>query len=205
MNEQWFDRLLKNSDDLLLRLLEAACFHAGNEPDYESPIEYIMASAMCAIIAVDYPQIGFMRLIRGMDHKEAKEVTDRQSKSAADNPYWACVFPQTVVGDYRADFFIGYTQGLNTIGGIVVECDGHEFHDKTKQQAARDKARDRAIQAEGYRVFRFTGSEIWRNPIACASEVLEYAHSTAASSQHTRWLADSGDMKGALDSLKWSL
>ena len=46
---------------------------------------------------------------------------------------------------------------------IAVECDGHEFHEKTKQQAARDKARDRD---------RFTGSEIWKDPGACADEVL---------------------------------
>lgn len=39
----------------------------------------------------------------------------------------------------------------------VIECDGHEFHERTKRQAARDRSRDRAIQAFGYRIFRFTG------------------------------------------------
>ena len=29
--------------------------------------------------------------------------------------------------------------------------------------AARDKKRDRAIQRKGLKIFRFTGSEIWRN------------------------------------------
>lgn len=203
--DPWFERLLKGSEDLLLRLLEGACHQAGKEADYESPIEYVMASAMCAIIAVDCPQIGFLKHRKGIDHKEAKEVAETQSKAPVDHPYWACVFPQVTIGDYRADFFIAYPHGLNTVAGIVVECDGHEFHEKTKQQAARDKARDRAIQAEGYRVFRFTGSELWRNPIACASEVLEFAHSRSIDAQHSRWLAESGDMAGAVASLKWSL
>lgn len=198
MTADWFERLLKNSDDLLLRLLEEACFRAGHDTDYESPIEQIMASAMCALIAVDHSQIGFVCDRREINHKAAREFVNAQ-------PLWAYVFPQTVIGQYRADFFIAYRRGLNAVGGIVVECDGHEFHEKTKQQVARDKARDRALQTEGYRVFRFTGSEIWRNPIACAAEVLDFASGQAINSTHARWLADSGDMKGAVDSLKWSL
>jgi very-short-patch-repair endonuclease len=205
MNDPWFEQLLKGSQDLLIKLLENACNHAGLEKDYESPIEYVLACAMCAAKAVDYPNIGFMKHRSGIDHAKAKEITETQSKIPVDHPLWACVFPQVTIGEYRVDFFIAYTHGLNSIGGIVVECDGHEFHEKTKQQAARDKARDRALQSYGYRVFRFTGSEIWRNPIACAQEVLEFADSQAVSSQHSRWLAEEGDMKGAVDSLKWSL
>ena len=55
---------------------------------------------------------------------------------------------------------------------VVVEVDGHEFHERTKQQAQRDKSRDRALTAAGYTVVRFTGSEVWRNPVSCAEEVL---------------------------------
>lgn len=56
---------------------------------------------------------------------------------------------------------------------IGIECDGHEFHEKTKDQATRDKRRDRAIQMEGVPIYRFTGSEIFKNPASCAKEVLE--------------------------------
>lgn len=55
---------------------------------------------------------------------------------------------------------------------ILVECDGHEFHEKTKEQAARDKSRDRDLQAAGFPVYRFTGSEIWRDPVACATQLV---------------------------------
>ncbi|MGG3012260.1 hypothetical protein ABEO98_22600 [Brevibacillus parabrevis] len=39
---------------------------------------------------------------------------------------------------------------------FAIECDGHEFHEKTKEQAARDKQRDRDLQSMGYRALRCT-------------------------------------------------
>jgi very-short-patch-repair endonuclease len=76
---------------------------------------------------------------------------------------------QMQIGPYRVDFL--YVCGNRR---LVVECDGFEFHDRTKEQAERDKARDRDLAALGYTVMRFTGSEIWRNPFAAASEVLGF-------------------------------
>jgi very-short-patch-repair endonuclease len=61
----------------------------------------------------------------------------------------------------------------------VVECDGHDFHERTKEQAASDKARDRALQALGMRVLRFTGSEIWSDPLVCAREALAVTYRAA--------------------------
>ncbi len=59
-----------------------------------------------------------------------------------------------------------------TFGGVpyVIECDGHDFHERTKEQAQRDKKRDRELQAAGYKVFRFTGSEIWRSRGECITK-----------------------------------
>jgi LPS sulfotransferase NodH len=31
-------------------------------------------------------------------------------------------------------------------------------------------------QLSGIEVFRFTGSELWRDPLACASQVIEWAN-----------------------------
>lgn len=56
----------------------------------------------------------------------------------------------------------------------IVECDGHDFHERTKEQAQRDRARDRAFQAAGIPVFRFTGSEIYASPTKCAREVKRF-------------------------------
>jgi very-short-patch-repair endonuclease len=56
---------------------------------------------------------------------------------------------------------------------LVIECDGHDFHDRTKVQASRDRARDRTLQSLGFQVFRYTGADIWRDVMACATEVLD--------------------------------
>jgi very-short-patch-repair endonuclease len=57
---------------------------------------------------------------------------------------------------------------------VIVEVDGHDFHEKTKEQARRDKSRDRFMAATEARVFHFTGSEVYRDAQACAVEVFEY-------------------------------
>lgn len=53
----------------------------------------------------------------------------------------------------------------------VVECDGHDYHEKTKEQAAHDRSRDRVFQSEGIPIFRFTGSEIHKDPRGCLNEI----------------------------------
>ncbi len=72
---------------------------------------------------------------------------------------------------FRVDFLI-----IAKIGGkrhrVIVECDGHEFHEKNKEQAAKDKRRGRLLVLEGYVVLNYTGSEIWGNPFKCAREAL---------------------------------
>ncbi len=46
---------------------------------------------------------------------------------------------------------------------LVIECDGHEYHERTKEQARGDKQRDRYLQRFGFPVYRYTGSEVWEN------------------------------------------
>jgi very-short-patch-repair endonuclease len=78
------------------------------------------------------------------------------------------VHPQIEIGNYRVDFLIKSKSGDTQ---IVVECDGHDFHEKTKEQAAKDKKRDRYLVGRGFKVLRFTGHEIWKDPWLCALEV----------------------------------
>lgn len=95
---------------------------------------------------------------------------------------------QERIGSYRADFVITneslegdgpgddeYRKMMDYAGPIriVIECDGHAFHERTKDQAARDKRRDRDLQTAGWRVLRFTGSEIWADPQKRVDEVIE--------------------------------
>ena len=74
--------------------------------------------------------------------------------------------------EYRVDFFIAVLKNKKDYG-FVVECDGHDFHEKTKEQAKRDKQRDRDLAAKGHLVIRFTGSEIFKDPERCAREVVK--------------------------------
>lgn len=74
--------------------------------------------------------------------------------------------------EYRLDFYIGgYDRKAS--GGFkwCVEVDGHDFHEKTKEQARHDKQRDRLLQNAGFRVLRYTGSEVWRDPAAIVAEI----------------------------------
>lgn len=61
---------------------------------------------------------------------------------------------------------------------ICIECDGHEYHEKTKYQAQKDKIKDRTLKSKGLDTVRFTGSEITINPDKCADEIdgLLYSH-----------------------------
>ena len=86
--------------------------------------------------------------------------------------------PQCPVGKYKVDFGIRYPlyNRIGNYGFLAVECDGHDFHEKTKEQAAHDKKRDRFITSQGWQVFRFTGSEIFKDPMVASTEVEEFIH-----------------------------
>ncbi|WP_374950706.1 endonuclease domain-containing protein [Mucilaginibacter sp.] len=55
---------------------------------------------------------------------------------------------------------------------IVIECDGFAWH-SSKESFVSDRARDRQLQLNGYRVIRFSGSEINEDPSRVASELFD--------------------------------
>lgn len=126
----------------------------------ESPIEEMLLAALFADHRVDETSIIFM----GDSSPDRKFIQGET----------AYIYQQAKIGDYRADFLIldaSMPLDLADPRWMVVECDGHDFHERTKEQARRDKRRDRYFQSIGYKVLRFTGSEIWADPEACANEV----------------------------------
>jgi hypothetical protein len=84
--------------------------------------------------------------------------------------------PEITCGNkkYRVDFEVSvwYTK-LNKAISFVVECDGHEFHEKTKEQVAKNNKRDRDLISEGYQVVHFSGSEIYNSAYRCVKELLK--------------------------------
>jgi very-short-patch-repair endonuclease len=81
--------------------------------------------------------------------------------------------PQVQCCQHRVDFlFIGFCAELKPVL-VAVECDGHDFHERSKEQAAKDKSRDRELASMGIQVMRFTGSEIHRDAPKCVREVID--------------------------------
>ncbi len=82
------------------------------------------------------------------------------------------VSPQFGFGNYRIDIAMFGMNFDGTEFRLAIECDGHNFH-KSKDQMKRDRKRDRFCQLMGWHIVRFTGSEIYADPDACAEEVGE--------------------------------
>ncbi len=69
---------------------------------------------------------------------------------------------------YRLDFLVGVYEEMSrydeeVVKLFAVEADGHDYHERTKEQAKHDRERDRALTRAGYTVMRFTGSEIFQS------------------------------------------
>lgn len=142
----------------------------------ESPIEQLMLVALMSVNAPSYFENnwGFFHRFRPVwegDHLGRLDDVDKD---------FCCLYIQPTVLNYRADFAIHYRAEVGKQGHkIIIECDGHDFHERTKDQARRDRSRDREMTVAGYKVFRYTGSEIYRDPLRCAQQVADYIEALA--------------------------
>jgi very-short-patch-repair endonuclease len=84
---------------------------------------------------------------------------------------------KTERGTYAIDFVVRSKTNDEPRGVVAIELDGHDFHEKTKEQVAQDKKRERAIVKAGLPMLRFSGHEIWKNTRACVLEVADYFRS----------------------------
>ena len=57
---------------------------------------------------------------------------------------------------------------------LAIECDGYEFHQKTKKQVQKDNEREYDLKMAGYEVLRFSGTQIYNNPLKCAEDTYNY-------------------------------
>lgn len=127
----------------------------------ESPIEELLLAALFH----EHRVHEFVLVFMGNYEPSERHVRDET----------VYVYQQASVGPYRVDFLFHDASVPVEIADprwMVVECDGHDFHERTKEQARRDKQRDRFFQSKGYKVLRYTGSEIWADPEKCAEEIL---------------------------------
>lgn len=56
---------------------------------------------------------------------------------------------------------------------LIIECDGYSYH-ADKVTFSRDRARDRQLHMNGFKVLRFSGSDIVANPVGMAKELRRY-------------------------------
>lgn len=137
----------------------------GNFIPKSSPIETRLLGAMLSGALFAYDNVHLYH-----NGQESAHIFSSKAK------YRFNITAQFKIGAFFADFFVDCSKtGSSDIkSSLVIECDGHEFHEKTKQQVERDKVRERAIVAAGYTLLRFAGSEIHRNSDACAKEIRDF-------------------------------
>lgn len=159
----------------------------------ESPIEAIVLAAIVTLCSKKHINL---RLTPHYEYAEPYNIMDSHLHLADHySSRVITIYPQAPIGNYRVDFLLEYEffrlksfgnwsyvvkndQRLaspdlyDRIGSkIVVEADGHDYHERTKSQAIYDRRKDRQLQLLGFKVFRFTGSEINRDALACAEEI----------------------------------
>lgn len=174
------------TSEMFQMALEAHAHHVQYEFDEtrwfledacESPIEVLLGVALCfSCLPISFLEFN-EKSEAGISRRMATPCLVRDGSAQAkdiisDHGIW--IFPQRKIENYRADFLVTFLhRGTGTTGKIVVEADGHDFHEKTKDQAARDKKRDRDMSGKSYRVMRFTGREIHKDAFSCAQEVMD--------------------------------
>jgi very-short-patch-repair endonuclease len=125
-------------------------------------------------IGIDSPieQIFFMALRLQCEEMGFEFTTSEYFYYGNKFQFVLAVYPQKKIGKYKVDFFIKLTQGSG-VTELIIELDGHEFHERDKQQRSYEKARDRFLINSGYKVFHYTGSDVVKKPQHVAYEVIK--------------------------------
>jgi len=140
-----------------------------------TPIEVYFFTALKAHVRLGVSE--YTNLVEVRTSQE--ELAEFGNQKNIDEPT-LIIRPQAQLDGWRVDFLI-HAYDFARKGGprgwrkLIIECDGHDFHERTKQQAAKDRARDRTVQLNDYSVLRFTGSELYANAWDCAEQVTYWA------------------------------
>lgn len=122
------------------------------------------------------PEIGFAKALVGrqgwLDQTEECKAIGYGVACAkeGDMGLFFC-FSQFPVDDYKLDF-VFLLKG-NPLVCLGVEVDGFQYHDRTPEQALRDRLKDRRLLRRGISVVRFTAHEIMFDAERCAYEALD--------------------------------
>lgn len=153
----WFRWLEKCHEDNDTSAVSFALSGAFNVKGCMSPIETIFSFAM-RILAYTIPDDPFVYGLH-MDRQVVIRIGENHRGKAK---------------TYIADFVLKHENATYDSQKLVIECDGHEFHESTKEQVAYDNERDLFIKSSGYDIIHFSGTQIYRKPIGCARKAYEY-------------------------------
>jgi restriction system protein len=115
----------------------------------------------------------FRALVEGCDSVlEQAFVCGLFAYGPPDLPWAALCDPQTLrgqvaAGPYRLDFAL-----TGHRGPVALEVDGHTYHERTPDQAAHDRRRDRELSQQGWTVLRFHRKEIDEDLPGCVAHVV---------------------------------
>ncbi len=157
--------------------------------------EWWFTERACGLFTAESPRFGFSQVLKHVCENEGALHGRKCAEGMCQSPIekqmlnallllfkgysWECrtwtkaelsLYQQRPAGSYTLDFAI---EGPGV--KVAVECDGHDYHERTKDQAAHDKSRDRWLTENGWRVLRFTGSEIHKDACRCAKEAVRIA------------------------------
>lgn len=141
----------------------------GNSCDYEETLNMSLfdcESPIEQLLAISLSRIDFGNINKYNKYIDCSYIGNQQ-KLIMDSG-----------NTYRVDFYCvcGYKyldcDEFYETKYFVIEADGYEFHQKTKEQVERDNKRQRELQQNGYEVIRFSGTEIYHHHTKCAEEVL---------------------------------
>lgn len=145
----------------------------GIDPMRQSPLELRLGAALLHLM-LDPGEFGpphFLNLF--LPRHEVMSLDDfppvRPIKEGVIN-----AAPGTWWDKYQTDFMlcVKAPRARKSAWGAV-ECDGHDFHEKTSDQVSHDRARDREFQAGGIAVLRFPGCQVNEDATKCAREAIQ--------------------------------
>ena len=152
VQELWFEWLYKSTLDHNNDAGMFAITYGFDTENCKSPIEQIFMFAFDTL----YFMGGRDTFFEGM-YLENQYLIEHENKK------------------YYADFLLHHDfADIEKSKALVIECDGHDFHEKTKTQVAKDNERSLDIKTEGYDIIRFSGSQIYNDPIGCAKKAIDY-------------------------------
>ena len=123
----------------------------------ESPIEQVMALNLLTFKVI------VEKVHRSMDWLEIIDIANQVPIKVDDKTY-------------RVDFLLKVAINVNNkkfYKNYIIECDGHDYHEKTKAQVTHGNRKERNLRTAGYDVVRFSGSEIFKKGMECVTDVIK--------------------------------